>query len=82
MEELTSKGVGDAYLAQIKSKWRSWSIWWGNLLIAIGGIDLILYALDNVSMLQQYLGPYGNAVLFVCGVINQALRFKSTQAVK
>lgn len=82
MQELNQKAVGDLYLAAIKSKWRSWSIWWGNLLIAIGGIDLILYALDNVSMLQQYLGPYGNAVLFVCGLINQALRFKTRQAVK
>lgn len=68
--------------ASAKSKWRSWTIWWGNFLMALGGIDLLMHALDNASMLSPYMGKWGSAVLFACGLINQALRFKTRQAIK
>jgi hypothetical protein len=62
-----------------KRWWASKSIWFGNLLIAVGAV--VEYLNASGGMLLPYLGHWGGAVMLGIGVLNVLLRLATTKPV-
>ena len=79
---MNKKYVGQEYTAFVKSKWTSWSLWWGRLLMSAGALDFALVVTGNGAVLTPYLGKHAPEILVAFGLINQLLRRRTTSAVK
>ena len=74
--------VGHIYNAQVKSQWKSLTMWFGRLLMSAGFIDLLLLASGQGAVLTRYLGDHTPIILMMVGYLGNWLRKRTTSAVK